>query len=454
MPADSLTDCVPVRNFVSWLLAHNDSEDLDEFEIAVMACLMAVGAVVMARRLGTLNAEDAFDEDGSRWSVSKASKLVVHTLFGTIRVVRHLFRDRRNGPTRCLVSERAGLLDGWTPRAAKIAMLGISEMPFARAEFFFAETGVLGVSRSSLLRFAKACSGCWEDHREDLEERVSESTEIPDEVASVVVSLDGVLVNLLDEDAQRRRREARSANEKGPAGWKEASIGVLAFFDANGKRLQTRRYGRMPETSKATTKGWVSAELARVLARRPDLKVMALADGAANIWNFLETLNADVELVDYYHTVEQVQKHARKALEPGQETDKKLAEYRRLMRDKPGGSTEVFAEVRALRLAAGNAPLSWLKKTGKRQPSFDERHRTRMDFPGVREAKLPIGSGFTESTCKLLVCDRLRRTGMRWSRRGGQAVLTFRALAADGRFDLCGFRKLCPVGFRKFCPGR
>ena len=53
----------------------------------------------------------------------------------------------------------------------------------------------------------------------------------------------------------------------------------------------------------------------------------------------------------------------------------------------------------------------------------------------MRSKNLPIGSGVTESTCKLAVCDRLRRTGMRWSKRGGQAILTLRALRVSDQFE-------------------
>ena len=57
---------------------------------------------------------------------------------------------------------------------------------------------------------------------------------------------------------------------------------------------------------------------------------------------------------------------------------------------------------------------------------------------GYAEAKaqgLPIGSGVVEATCKTLVTERLKRSGMRWSVRGGQAILTLRAWLQSNRFD-------------------
>ena len=298
MSLDSLMDCPEARDFAAWLAAKIEGDDLDGVERDLMAVLMKVGAAALAQRLEGLDCKTrTFTEDGKVWRRSKRSRLAVHGLFGEVSVERGLYRDGRNRPLRCLVAERGGLVANWTPRAAKVALLSIAEMPFCRAEHFFGEVGLLGVSRSSLLRFARLCSDCWEEHREQLEKEVSERTPIPAEARSVVVSLDGVLVNLIDEAAAQRRRAAKRSNAKGPAGWKEASIGVIAILDAEGERLQTRRYGRMPEANKAATKAWLAAELKRIQKERPDLRVMEVADGAANLRGFLDTLHVDVQLV-------------------------------------------------------------------------------------------------------------------------------------------------------------
>ena len=46
-----------------------------------------------------------------------------------------------------------------------------------------------------------------------------------------------------------------------------------------------------------------------------------------------------------------------------------------------------------------------------------------------------IGSGVVEAANKVLVNQRMKRAGMRWSIEGGQNILTFRALIRSGRFD-------------------
>jgi len=51
------------------------------------------------------------------------------------------------------------------------------------------------------------------------------------------------------------------------------------------------------------------------------------------------------------------------------------------------------------------------------------------------DKNLPIGSGPVEATCKTLVSQRLKRSGMRWTNKGGQAILSFRSLIKSERFD-------------------
>ena len=45
------------------------------------------------------------------------------------------------------------------------------------------------------------------------------------------------------------------------------------------------------------------------------------------------------------------------------------------------------------------------------------------------------GSGVVEAANKVLVNQRMKRAGMRWSVEGGQNVLTLRALIRSGRFE-------------------
>ena len=74
-------------------------------------------------------------------------------------------------------------------------------------------------------------------------------------------------------------------------------------------------------------------------------------------------------------------------------------------------------------------------KALKQELAYFRRNRARMDYARLRAENLPIGSGVVEAACKTLVTQRMKRSGQRWSIDGGQAILTFRALAQSERFD-------------------
>ena len=420
-------------------LAADSSGDLADFEVACMAKLMALGRALMTRRIESLTPKSDFVENGARWRVAVQSRLQVMTLFGSVVVERPLFRSFRNGPTRCLVDERAPLIEGfWTEQAAKVGVLAVSEMPMERAEQFFADAGVMPVSRSSLLRLVGGLSELWEEHRTENEQALRESVAIPTNASTVTVSLDGVMVLTTGATKAKQKAAARAQGQidKGPAGWREASVGVVSFYDADGERLQTRRYGRMPEADKVATKNWLRSELEHIRSQRPDLLVLTIADGAANNWAFLESLNADHEIVDFFHTAQHLHRHVSMANGAASiDTQRKLRRLRHRLLEVPGAAKKVFNSVQRLREQAGTEAVSTTKTTGKKQPTFVERHLDRMDYAELRARNLPIGSGVTESTCKLTICDRLRRTGMRWSERGGQAVITFRAHTVSNAFN-------------------
>ena len=71
----------------------------------------------------------------------------------------------------------------------------------------------------------------------------------------------------------------------------------------------------------------------------------------------------------------------------------------------------------------------------ERELAFFRKHSHLMRYHALKEEGIAIGSGVVEATCKTLVAQRLKRSGMRWRIDGGQAVLTFRALINSDPID-------------------
>ena len=104
--------------------------------------------------------------------------------------------------------------------------------------------------------------------------------------------------------------------------------------------------------------------------------------------------------------------------------------YRHILRHDPDRVEKVIRALRYLRDKAttGNDDI-------KRELAYFRKNRHRMRYRQLKYQRLPIGAGVVEAANKVLVTQRLKRSGMRWKIDGGQAVLTFRALIKSDRFD-------------------
>jgi hypothetical protein len=52
-----------------------------------------------------------------------------------------------------------------------------------------------------------------------------------------------------------------------------------------------------------------------------------------------------------------------------------------------------------------------------------------------RREHLPIGSGLTEAAGKIVFTQRLKRSGMSWTREGGQVILDLRVIWLSGVWE-------------------
>jgi hypothetical protein len=95
-----------------------------------------------------------------------------------------------------------------------------------------------------------------------------------------------------------KREEAMKKNlskqYSGPAGYKEVGCGTVTLYgekqegDEEVPRLETVRYGRAPEYKKKTLTEQLDAEVASILSTRPDVVLVAIADGAEENWRHFD----------------------------------------------------------------------------------------------------------------------------------------------------------------------
>ena len=409
-------------------------ESFERFEGELHALFVAAERELLAEGLAELDLDlPQIEIAGERHQRGLRATETYTSAGGPITVLRTLYRSTKGGPAVVPLELRAGLIEGhWTGLAAKQAVWVVSHLTPGEGEALFAQLGNMTPSKSSLDRLPKALSGRWEAHREAFEAELRDALVIPPQATTVAVSLDGVMAPM--KDAKRAGRAAPSCGKKrgGSNGYQEVGCGTVSLFDADGERLSTIRLARMPEAGKVSLKQQLSAEIAQLLAQRPELVLVKLADGATDNWTYLaNALGPGVEVVDFFHAAE----HLKRAfdLAYGENSARggaQFTKYRHILRDEPDGVEKI---IRALDYLHRKHPL---RRKLTRELGYFRRQRQRMGYAAAKAKNLPIGSGIVEAACKTLVTQRLRRSGMRWRHPGGQAILTFRAQVQSERFEL------------------
>jgi hypothetical protein len=325
---------------------------------------------------------------------------------GPVTVARNLYRPADGGKCICPLELRAGIIGGlYTPVLARQVAYLMGHLTSDETSTLFTELGISGPSSSSCDRLPKLLSVVWESHRESWEDALRQQEVVPAEASVVAVSWDGVMVP--DKDAQRKAKATREAAKKqglskqlsGPAGYREVGCGTVTLYDEDTNRLDTMRYGRAPESKKKTLTAQLDAELASILAVRPDLEVVALADGAEETWRYFErpVYENATKIVDHGHASQ----HLRAAMAAyyGEKTVTGRAEYERLriiLRDQPGGADDVIAELSRLSRKMGGKRRQRRRKLLNAARTYFQNQRDRMDYAGYQARGLPIGSGVVE----------------------------------------------------------
>ena len=419
--------------------------DFETFERELHEHMMAVERELIAEELSRYDVDvEEVAVVGRVYRQELTSTETYLSSAGPVTVERHLYRPKgRSTKSICPLELRAGIVRGlFTPRAARQGAFAIAHLTPREAAALFVELGGMTPSHSTLDRLPKELSCHWETQREVWEEALRAGETVPDEAAVLVVSLDGVLAPMKNAGrAEKRSQPDKQAS--GPAGYREVGCGTVALHAADGTRLSTVRYGRMPEYKKATLCRQLEAECQSVLSLRPDLKVVKLADGAKENWRFLDQLDLGLPL-SYQDQVEQVSivdfchaaQHLKQACDAIWNDDavKSKAKFeclRTLLKEQDNGVEIVirslkhhFSRARGRRRERIETELTYFR---------NQRHR--MQYAHYLRQDLPIASGVVEAACKTLVTQRLKQSGMSWGPIGGQAILTLRSLIQSSRWQ-------------------
>ena len=222
-----------------------------------------------------------------------------------------------------------------------------------------------------------------------------------------------------------------------------ASTATLSVYDRQGKRLGTVYLAYAPELGQQTMTDELTALLNEVLETwdGPVPQLAYVTDAGDHETEYYRKVLKKLHhprsgkrltwqwIVDFYHASQRLTTMAEAIFGSGREASAWATKMRKLLK-KPNGPFRVLHSAAALR---GRYHLS-AKANKAFQTAYNYlRTRTRhMQYARYRALGLPIGSGITEAGCKTVYTQRLKLSGMRWTKGGAQVILNLRVILLSG----------------------
>lgn len=370
----------------------------------------------------------AHRDKSHRRLADKSPRADVLTRFGKVLIVRSRYRRGRSGKTIFPLEMLLGIEDGFTPSAAdrvgkQFAATGSSQ---GRTLEMVADQMGAKIGVEKLRKLVGTLADGMQPFREDAQvEKLMDLIELARErklKPVLAVSRDGVALALA------------------PSSFFEmASVACISVM-ADGKKLGTVYLGCAPEANQWTLSSQLTSLLKATICRCGDHvpEIVYVSDAGkveTTYWkNTLRKFFVDgvrikiTRVVDYYHVSERLTTIA-DALKLSGERQAWLERVRWLLL-QPGGHGRVLRSIARMR------DLHGFKASGEKDAAKAERYLRQygrfMDYATMKSRGYPIGSGIVESACKQIVSERMKLSGMRWHKQGGQRTMTLRCILLSG----------------------
>ncbi len=259
-------------------------------------------------------------------------------------------------------------------------------------------------------------------------------------IERLYIEMDGIMERL------RRGTVEMEASEKKRKGDVYRELKVGAIFEAERGRerselvpdvwVDTPKENSMRYVARRTAKGDFD-QLLYGLARQAGLEqakqVVVLGDGAPWIWKLAcEHFPGSVQIVDLYHAQEHVWQVARAVYGPQTVAAEGWAKDACDLLVH-GNIEELAAAIAALPPIAPEPGES--RSVPEKAVDYFTTNAERMRYPTFRAQGMHVGSGIAEAACKTVVATRLKRSGMRWTPGGLDALLPLRTCVLNQTYD-------------------
>ena len=249
-------------------------------------------------------------------------------------------------------------------------------------------------------------------------------------VARMYIAMDGTGVPVLPIETVGRPGK----DETGDAKTREARLGCVftqTGSDERGEPVRdensTTYVGAIEPAEQFGSRIYAEAVRRGV---RDAAEVVVLGDGAHWIWTIADLhFYGATQILDLYHALEHVSVVAKTVYEV---LDKKANKWieKRTEQVKRGDIKALLRSLKRLNPEGKDASLVL-----SREIEFFRKNRDRMRYDEFRKRGLFIGSGVVEAGCKTVIGRRLKLSGMRWTVRGANAIISLRCCQMSRKWE-------------------
>jgi hypothetical protein len=402
------------ENTATFQVTFNFNNSMLDSENAIQDKLNEVGTLATGALLQT------FDADGSSIIIGPTkmtSKGLIpktyQTPYGAVEIERHVYQGPGGGATFCPLERDARIIITSTPRFAKQISHKFAENASTQTQKDLEMNHNRQVARSYLQNVAEAVGKIVLAKEESWN---YEPKTLGKPVKTVSVGLDGTCM-LLCKD-----------------GYRQAMVGTVSLYDRKGDRQHTTYIAAPPEYGKKTFIKKLERIVELAKEKYPKATFIGIADGAKDNWTFLDR-HTDEQTIDFWHAAEYLSM-ASEVLHPKNKKQREVwyEDKRHDLKHKYHTAARVMTELKAY---IDNNKVSMVhKEKAKKVLTYYQNNKHMMNYPDRLKKDQPMGSGVTEAACKVIVKQRLCKSGAKWKNKGAGIVLSLRCLSrSEGYWD-------------------
>lgn len=387
------------------------------------------------------------DADGEVYRFNAVRNRAFMTVFGKLTIARRCYQNKSDTKSYVPLDSAWGMEGQYmTPQVREAVLFSCALITPEETVQMLEKCAPFHPDATTIKREVRRTGEQIAAHRASLDVAIKAEEPVPADAQAVVVSADGTTVLMNEKGVHFGRVAERPGGSKpgeAPTAYRMAMVGCVSHYappaaeDEKPRRLRSRYVAHMPETGCPSFKKLLEAEVDDAIARAPaDAARILLLDGSRELWAYFNKdprYNGYHRCIDFWHAAEHLSSVAEALFGAGKKAEQWYEKYRHILRHSDDGALRICRSIDYY------AKQTTHNKTDEKHihehRTYFQRNGDRMIYATFEANGWPVGSGPMEAACKTLVKTRLCRSGMRWTRPGGQNILDLRTYVKSNRWE-------------------